>query len=62
MSPSTPRSEVVKADTFHGTGKVSVDTQPDPTILPPYDPIVRVTSTALCGLTPTDWRDPTQLD
>ena len=39
----------MRALTFHGTGKVSVDTKPDPTILTPYDAIVRVTSTAICG-------------
>jgi threonine dehydrogenase-like Zn-dependent dehydrogenase len=39
----------MKAVTFHGTGKVGVDTHPDPRILTPYDAIVRVTSTAICG-------------
>ena len=39
----------MRAVTFHGTGKVAVDTIPDPTILTPYDAIVRVTSTAICG-------------
>ncbi|GAC1572205.1 MAG: zinc-dependent alcohol dehydrogenase [Candidatus Elarobacter sp.] len=39
----------MRAVTFHGTGKISVDTHPDPTILTPYDAIVRVTSTAICG-------------
>jgi threonine dehydrogenase-like Zn-dependent dehydrogenase len=39
----------MKAVTFHGAGKVSVDTHPDPRILTPYDAIVRVTSTAICG-------------
>jgi threonine dehydrogenase-like Zn-dependent dehydrogenase len=39
----------VKALTYHGTGKVAVDTVPDPKILTPYDAIVRVTSTAICG-------------
>jgi threonine dehydrogenase-like Zn-dependent dehydrogenase len=39
----------VKAVTFHGNGNVAVDTIPDPQILTPYDAIVRVTSTAICG-------------
>ncbi len=39
----------MRAVTYHGTGKVSVDNHPDPTILTPYDAIVRVTSTAICG-------------
>ena len=39
----------MKAVTFHGTGRVSVDEHPDPRILTPYDAIVRVTSTAICG-------------
>jgi threonine dehydrogenase-like Zn-dependent dehydrogenase len=37
------------AVTYHGTGTVGVDTHPDPHILTPYDAIVRVTSTAICG-------------
>ncbi len=39
----------MKAVTFHGNGNVAVDTIPDPQILTPYDAIVRVTSTAICG-------------
>lgn len=39
----------MRAVTYHGTGNVSVDNHPDPTILTPYDAIVRVTSTAICG-------------
>jgi threonine dehydrogenase-like Zn-dependent dehydrogenase len=39
----------MRAVTYHGTGKVSVDNHPDPTILTPFDAIVRVTSTAICG-------------
>ncbi len=39
----------MKAVTFHGNGKVGVDETPDPAILTPYDAIVRVTSTAICG-------------
>jgi threonine dehydrogenase-like Zn-dependent dehydrogenase len=39
----------MRAVTYRGTGKVSVDTHPDPQILTPYDAIVRVTSTAICG-------------
>ena len=39
----------MRAVTFRGTGKISVETVPDPEILTPYDAIVRVTSTAICG-------------
>ena len=39
----------MKAVTFHGKGKVAVDTVPDPKILTPHDAIVRITSTAICG-------------
>ena len=39
----------MRAVTYHGAGKVSVDDHPDPRILTPYDAIVRVTSTAICG-------------
>ena len=39
----------MRAVTYRGTGKVSVNTVPDPEILTPYDAIVRVTSTAICG-------------
>ncbi|GAA0575912.1 zinc-dependent alcohol dehydrogenase [Paractinoplanes ferrugineus] len=35
--------------TWQGTGKVSVETVPDPTIQEPTDAIVRITSTAICG-------------
>jgi len=39
----------MKAVTFHGNGKVAVDQVPDPQILTPYDAIVKITSTAICG-------------
>jgi len=39
----------MKAVTWCGTGKVSVDNVPDPTILNPRDAIIRVTSTCICG-------------
>ena len=39
----------MKALVFHGPGKVSVDTVPDPTIKKADDVILRVTATAICG-------------
>lgn len=39
----------MKAVLFQGTGKVSVETVSDPTILEPTDAIIKVTSTAICG-------------
>jgi threonine dehydrogenase-like Zn-dependent dehydrogenase len=39
----------VKAVTWQGTGKVSVETTADPRIQEPTDAIVRMTSTAICG-------------
>ncbi|WP_043661090.1 alcohol dehydrogenase catalytic domain-containing protein [Nocardia thailandica] len=39
----------MKAVTWQGRRKVSVDTVPDPIIEAPTDAIVRVTSTAICG-------------
>jgi len=39
----------VKALTWQGTQKVSVETVPDPQIQEPTDAIVRMTSTAICG-------------
>jgi threonine dehydrogenase-like Zn-dependent dehydrogenase len=39
----------MKALTFQGTNKVSVENVPDPTIQEPTDAIVRMTSTAICG-------------
>ena len=39
----------MKAVTWQGRRKVSVDTVPDPIVLEPTDAIVRVTSTAICG-------------
>src|SRR6185436_9642074 len=40
---------VMKALTFQGTNKVSVETVADPIIQQPTDAIVRMTSTAICG-------------
>jgi threonine dehydrogenase-like Zn-dependent dehydrogenase len=39
----------MRALTWQGTGKVSVETVPDPKIQEPTDAVVRMTSTALCG-------------
>ncbi len=39
----------MRALTWQGTEKVSVETVPDPTIQEPTDAIVRITSTAICG-------------
>lgn len=39
----------MKAVTWQGTRKVSVDTVPDPVIQDPADAVVQVTSTAICG-------------
>jgi threonine dehydrogenase-like Zn-dependent dehydrogenase len=39
----------MRALTWQGTGKVSVETVPDPTVQEPTDAIVRMTSTAICG-------------
>jgi threonine dehydrogenase-like Zn-dependent dehydrogenase len=39
----------MKALVWHGTGNVSVDTVPDPTIIDPTDAIVRITATCICG-------------
>jgi threonine dehydrogenase-like Zn-dependent dehydrogenase len=39
----------MRALTWQGTGKVSVETVPDPKIIDPTDAIVRMTSTAICG-------------
>lgn len=39
----------MRALTWQGTGKVSVETVPDPRIEEPTDAIVRITSTAICG-------------
>jgi len=39
----------MKAVCWEGTGRVHVDTVPDPRILNPRDAIVRITSTAICG-------------
>jgi len=39
----------MRALTWQGTEKVSVETVPDPTIQKPTDAIIRITSTAICG-------------
>ncbi len=39
----------MRALTWQGKRKVSVETVPDPTILEPTDAIIRITSTAICG-------------
>ncbi|MFT2817157.1 alcohol dehydrogenase catalytic domain-containing protein [Leifsonia sp. A12D58] len=39
----------MRALTWQSSGKVSVETVPDPTIEEPTDAIIRVTSTAICG-------------
>ncbi len=39
----------MRALTWQGTQKVSVETVPDPQIQEPTDTIVRMTSTAICG-------------
>ena len=39
----------MRAVTWQGNQKVSVETVPDPTIVEPTDAVVRVTSTAICG-------------
>ena len=39
----------MRAVTWQGTRKMSVDTVPDPTIVQPHDAIVKVSATAICG-------------
>jgi threonine dehydrogenase-like Zn-dependent dehydrogenase len=39
----------MRAVTWQGTGRISVDTVPDPQIVNPRDAILKVTSTAICG-------------
>jgi threonine dehydrogenase-like Zn-dependent dehydrogenase len=39
----------MRALTWQGTGKVSVETVPDPRIEEPTDAVIRITSTAICG-------------
>src|SRR5439155_12657232 len=39
----------MKALCWQGTGKVHIDTVPDPKILNPRDAIIKVTTTAICG-------------
>src|ERR1043165_332172 len=39
----------MRALCWQGTGKVSVETVPDPKILNPHDCIIKITTTAICG-------------
>jgi threonine dehydrogenase-like Zn-dependent dehydrogenase len=39
----------MKAVTFQGTGKMEVETVPDPILINPCDAIVQITSTCICG-------------
>ncbi|WP_420391829.1 zinc-dependent alcohol dehydrogenase [Acuticoccus sp.] len=39
----------MRAVTYHGSGKMQVDTVDDPTIEDPRDAIIKVSSTAICG-------------
>ncbi len=39
----------MKAVVWHGPGNISLDTVPDPSIKDPYDAIVRITTSAICG-------------
>ena len=39
----------MRALCWHGRGKVSVDTVPDPVIQDPKDTIIKITATAICG-------------
>jgi threonine dehydrogenase-like Zn-dependent dehydrogenase len=39
----------MRAVTFQGTGKMQVDSVPDPKIINPRDSIVQITSTCICG-------------
>jgi threonine dehydrogenase-like Zn-dependent dehydrogenase len=39
----------VKAVVWHGVGEISLDEVPDPTIRDPYDAIIEVTASAICG-------------
>jgi threonine dehydrogenase-like Zn-dependent dehydrogenase len=39
----------MKAVTFQGTGKMEVETVPDPILINPRDAIVQITSTCICG-------------
>ena len=39
----------MKAVTWCGTGKINVDTVPDPKILNPRDAIIKISSTCICG-------------
>src|ERR1043165_2607410 len=39
----------MRALCWQGTGKVNVETVPDPKILNPHDCIVKITTTAICG-------------
>lgn len=40
----------MRALVWHGKYSVSVDNVPDPQIVEPTDAIVKITSTAICGL------------
>ncbi len=39
----------MKAIVWHGVGDIRLDEVPDPTIQEPYDAVVRVTTSAVCG-------------
>ena len=39
----------MRAVCWEGTGKIQVETVPDPAILNPRDAIIKVTTTAICG-------------
>jgi threonine dehydrogenase-like Zn-dependent dehydrogenase len=39
----------MRAVTFQGTGKMQVDTVPDPKIINPRDAIIQITTTCICG-------------
>ena len=39
----------MKAVVWHAPGDIRVDTVPDPTIQDPYDAVVRITASAICG-------------
>jgi alcohol dehydrogenase len=39
----------MKALTFHGPGKITLDEKPRPTLLEPTDAIVKISKTTICG-------------
>ena len=39
----------MRAVVWHGPGDIRVDTVPDPAILDPFDAVVRITTSAICG-------------